>query len=317
MLLVLVLLISLASAAPAPWTKSSRAFPHAMHSVSLFVRYRDGALQQCDNLLQETSADPKHPRFGYEYSESEVASLFRNTESEAVVMKHLSVSGFQKLQILSSPKGEFIKLAGTVAQIEKAFGARMHYYIQGDRRVIRDTSFKIPSHLRKHISHVTNMKDLPSLTRRMQESSAAPASKRQNQNDQVTPQLIASFYNIQNNNVSTAAANVAVFEAGGPGGLNFNPADLTAYQQKWQIPQVPVTSFIGPNDASVCANDATCQSSFNACGEPTLDVQTVFAVAQNANMTYWSIQAANTGMFLSYAEAVAAESNPPKVMFLF
>ena len=169
-----------------------------------------------------------------------------------------------------SPQGEFVRITGTVAQLEKATDARFHYHMLGNQRVIRDIHYTMPARLRKHVSHVINVKELPQLKRALRRDESSVTLKRQT--NVATPQLLAKYYNIQNNNVSTGLSNIAVFEAGGPGGLNFNPDDLTAYQQKWNLPQVPINNFVGPNDPSVCANDPTCQSSFNACGEPSLDV---------------------------------------------
>jgi hypothetical protein len=103
-------------------------------------------------------------------------------------------------------------------------------------------------------------------------------SKRQSGN--VSPSLLNSFYRITVSGVPSATSTLSLFESLGQ---SFSPADLTAFQQNYNLPQVPVASTIGENTPSSCAEEA------QNCGEANLDVQWALAVTQNVSLTYWSV----------------------------
>jgi len=101
------------------------------------------------------------------------------------------------------------------------------------------------------------------------------------------------------------------------------PADLTQFQQTYNLPQTPIAKVVGVNQPSQCAQSGEKGGSVllshfdgilqvNNCFEASLDVQYILAIAQNATTWYWSVS--STGdIFLQWIEALASTPNPPLV----
>merc|ERR1719238_941658 len=58
-------------------------------------------------------------------------------------------------------------------------------------------------------------------------------------------------------------------------------------------------------------NPSSCSENPNNCVEAELDVQVITAIAQDTHTTFWSVPGSES--FLEWAQAVASDSNPPKV----
>lgn len=162
-----------------------------------------------------------------------------------------------------------------------------------------------------------------------------PAS-RERQSGNVSPALLNSFYHISNNGVQNAGATQSLFESLGNtrtkrsvcvdlffAGQSYVPADLTQFQQSYNLPQTPIAKVVGVNQPSQCAQSGEKGGSVllshfdgilqvNNCFEASLDVQYILAIAQNATTWYWSVS--STGdIFLQWIEALASTPNPPLV----
>ena len=129
------------------------------------------------------------------------------------------------------------------------------------------------------------------------------AADKKRQSGNVSPALLNSFYHITENTVNDAGASQSLFESLGQ---SYSPADLTAFQQQYGLPQTPVAKVVGSNQPSQCAQNP------NNCFEASLDVQFILAVAQNATTWFWSVSS-NGDIFLQWVEALASTPNPPLV----
>jgi len=120
-----------------------------------------------------------------------------------------------------------------------------------------------------------------------------------------TPQLVRHIYHVpQEANGGKAANNsVAVVEFDQQ---DYSPADLEDFLKMHDLPKpdVPVR-LVGPNNASTCFEDGG-----EACGESTLDIQWVVAVAPQVPAVFWSV---DQGFLLSWLMELSNTSSIPQV----
>jgi len=120
----------------------------------------------------------------------------------------------------------------------------------------------------------------------------------------VYPQLIWKTYSMPNETDSTPKADQSVFEALGQ---SYDPNDLTAFQQQFNLPVQAIKKVVGPNTPS------DCRASPNNCAEASLDVQYIMSLAQGAPTWYWSIDQSVQNIFLEFIQEVAKDPAPPQV----
>jgi len=288
------------------WNKGERASPNDMHSVVIAVNLIDNAAATCDSMLMKIST-PGSPRYGKHLSFKQVGNMFRNKEAERKTLLFLRKNGIISHEMRMTPNGEFIRVTTTIAKLEKLLGTKYFAYTATDEpehKIFRDLDYSVPKKLREFIDFVSDTYVLPvppSIARGAIHVSDEKLEKRAGGN--VSPALLHSFYKVTKTQVDDARATQSLFESLGQ---SYAPSDLTAFQQKFNLPQTPIAKVIGANDPSACSGNP------NNCFEANLDVQYILAMAQNATTWFWSI-AGNGDIFLQWIEAVTATSNPPLI----
>lgn len=305
---------------------SRSAAPTDVHSVVFSVALKPNAAASCDSMLMDISSVGS-PNYGKFLSFNRVGELFRNRAAEKAAKQWMRKHGIALHEMKMTPHGEFIRVTTTVAKLEKLLGATFSAYAAVEdskvtcercegaqkeashmclcqRVVHRDLNYQLPNEVRPFIRFVSDTAILPvppSMRRRAFRHAVLKTKSRDDGN--VSPSLLNSQYGITSNNVASPASTLSLFESLGQ---DYSPSDLTQFQQQFNLPQTSVGQVVGNNDPTQCASNP------NNCGEANLDVQYAFAVANNVNMTYWSVDG-DGDIFVEWIEAVTASPNPPLV----
>jgi len=120
-----------------------------------------------------------------------------------------------------------------------------------------------------------------------------------------TPLLLENFYRIDNSTAGNRSASQSLFESLGQ---MFSPDDLSQFQRMYGLPQEPVWEVLGsPNAPGVCATQP------DSCGEASLDVQYMMAIARGAPTSVWNVPTDDKEPFLDWIVAVSNMTSPPLV----
>eukprot|EP01126_Amoeba_proteus_P054974 TRINITY_DN6791_c0_g1_i24.p1 TRINITY_DN6791_c0_g1~~TRINITY_DN6791_c0_g1_i24.p1 ORF type:complete len:464 (-),score=77.02 TRINITY_DN6791_c0_g1_i24:40-1431(-) len=279
---------------------SNRAHHSTLHSITLHLRQNDFAAS-CPSLLEAVSF-PSSPSYGHHLTFDQLRELTWDTEAIYEVLKFLNENEIPIKNRQIAPNGEYIKVKATIGQIEKMFSAKFFHFksYQRNKSILRSQSYSIPSELSSFIEVINGIIDFPTYSKYTK--IVGVERRRQQPSGTVTPQLLWQTYSLPNETDADLLSDQAVFESG----QSFDPADLTQFQQTYNLPVVAVKKVIGPNDPTQC-------SDFDSCGEASLDVQYIMAMSQ-APTIFWSFDD-NSGddIFLAWIEQVAADPNPPQV----
>jgi len=123
-----------------------------------------------------------------------------------------------------------------------------------------------------------------------------------------TPSLVRKLYHVPEHVVGGKAANnsVAVLEFDAQ---YYSPGDMAAFAELYNVPILPKgITVMGPNIAAHCDNATTSSAE---CGESTLDIQWVLAVAPRVHTIFWSVP---KGFLLSWFAEVANMTSVPLVV---
>ena len=195
---------------------------------------------------------------------------------------------------------ELITVTVTVETAQRMLGTEYSAWshASGGAVVHRVDSYSLPASVAAAVDFVGHTTALPNLSRAplMYAFHANAASGNS------TPQVISSYYGIDNNTVSNPKASNCVFETISQ---SYAPADLALYDKTYGVPLETRVEVIGPN------NPASCAVSADNCVEAELDIQVITAIAQLGDTTFWSIPGDES--FLQWIDAVASDPNPPLV----
>jgi len=269
-------------------------------TVKLVFAVKQLNTDSCDSLLLDVSS-PTSENFGKIYSFEEVGAMFRNDEAIDATKQFLAKHGVTDVKV--TPNGEFIIFEAEHELAEAILGTKFTKFISTvlNEEIIRARYYTLPQSLLEHVEFVGNVVTFPPTLKYpiFQSLDAAGMAL-------TTPSVINKAYNIKNNKCSQEENSYAVFEVSGQ--QDYNADDLTAFQKQYGLPEDAIDNVIGKNNEKVCSGILGTQ----LCGEASLDVQYMLAVAQEGNSTYWAVPGINDP-FLSWIEAVAADSKPPLV----
>lgn len=247
------------------WSKVGRASPSQMHEVVVGVKQKSAA--ELEPLLLEVSL-PSSPRFRKFLSRDEVSAVAMDPEDARQTLKWLGDVGAEVVR--TTRRGELVTARASVATWEAALGCEFWDWRDGELSVTRcDGDYTVPDFVRA----VHAVSDLPP---RLHGGPRIAAS-----NNSVSPAVINSFYNVDDN-TGGAAVSQGVFETA----LQFySPADLESFQAAFELPSETVAVVSGGH-----VNDAICTKSVNNCLEANLDVQYMMGISQITPMTYYWVR---------------------------
>lgn len=280
------------------FTKVGYPSSTAEHEVVFAINQKN--LDQLETLFFEVS-DPKSSKYGKYLSRAEVGNMTSNVAATEAVSRFLNANGVNIVK--TTPYGEYITARAAIQQWERLFATTFYTFSHNEQQVKpvnRAAHYSIPEELVDHVAAVFNTVHLPPRSpagKLIKAKSSAPVKA-----GTITPAVLNSYYEITSNAGSTAASQ-AVFESLGQ---YYSPADLTLFQENYNLPKEEVAVDIGGY-----VSDQECLDDANNCVEANLDVQYLMAVSQGTPTTYWYEDA--TDSFLAWIQAVAASDNPPLV----
>jgi kumamolisin len=222
------------------------------------------------------------------------------------------------------PERRTIKLNGTVAAMQKAFGVTLvHKAHEGATYRVREGSITLPAELVGPVQAVLGLDNRPqatphfrvygeagNVTARIAQGSgfASPHGNTMEPhaggaNISFTPPQIAALYQFPPN-ASAAGQTIAIIELGG----GYRTTDLTTYVKSLgqKTPTVSTVSVDGAKNAPTTANSAD--------GEVMLDIEVAAAVAPGANIVVYFAPNTDQGFIDAIATAVHDTKNKPSVI---
>lgn len=219
-----------------------------------------------------------------------------------------------------APEHSTLKLTGTVASIERAFGVTLaHRNCQGATYRVREGSITLPSELIGHVIAVLGLDNRPQAEphfRIASEQGNIAARTAQGSgfatphtlgasvaNISYTPVQVAQLYQFPANATATGQT-IGVIELGG----GYRAADLTAYFNSLNQtpPKVTAVSVDGGKNSPSNANSAD--------GEVMLDIEVSAAVAPGASVVVYFAPNTDQGFIDAVTTAVHDSTNNPSVI---
>jgi subtilase family serine protease len=170
-----------------------------LEGINIF--FSRSAEQEADlDALIAAQQDANSPLYHKWLTSEEFGARFGLADSDiATVQSWLEQQGFTVNSV--SPSKSHITFSGTIAQIEAAFGAEMHYYnVGGKKHFTPSTDFAIPAALSSVVQAVTNLssfKPHPHVKFRNPQLAPRPEyTSGQTGNHFLTPKDVATVYDI-------------------------------------------------------------------------------------------------------------------------
>jgi kumamolisin len=215
------------------------------------------------------------------------------------------------------PERRTIKLSGTIANMQKAFGvALVHKAHEGATYRVREGSITLPSELIGPVQAVLGLDNRPqaqphfrvygeagNATARLAQGSGFASPHAGAANTSFTPPQIAALYQFPPN-ASAAGQTIGIIELGG----GYKTADITTYFKSLgqKTPKVSAVSVDGGKNSPTNANSAD--------GEVMLDIEVAAAVAPGAGIVVYFAPNTDQGFVDAIATAIHDTKNKPSVI---
>jgi kumamolisin len=215
------------------------------------------------------------------------------------------------------PERRTIKLSGTVAAMQKAFGVTLvHKAREGTTYRVREGSITLPSELVGPVQAVLGLDNRPqaqphfrvygetgNISAQIAQGGGFASPHAGGANTSFTPPQIAALYQFPPN-ASAAGQTIGIIELGG----GYKTADLNTYFKSLgqKTPNVSAVSVDGGKNAPTNANSAD--------GEVMLDIEVAAAVAPGANIVVYFTPNTDQGFIDAIANAVHDTKNKPSVI---
>ena len=292
-LLLLVCLAVCAGGEQSPWVRVGRADKDAEVRVTFAIAQTN--VPWLKEKLRAVSY-PDSPEYGQYLNFDEIAQVVHGRpESVQQLEASLESVAVGKERIDYTIGLDFAVVRMRVASAEELFScefSEFQHSKQNDWKVVSAPSYTVPSQLVGHIDFVSGISGLPRGSRVV----PRPAGKLG-----VNPDTLDSSYNISgytstNPNNSQAIAGFLK--------QYFSPNDLKKFQEKYNIPDKPISKVVGTNDPGSPGIEAN------------LDVQYIGATGRGVSTWFISIsKLANKGQedFLSWITAEVNRTDSPWV----
>ncbi|MCU1247258.1 MAG: Peptidase propeptide [Edaphobacter sp.] len=215
------------------------------------------------------------------------------------------------------PERRTIKLIGTIANMQKAFGVNLvHMAHEGASYRVREGSITLPAELIGPVQAVLGLDNRPqaqahfrvlgetgNMSAQIAQGSGFASPHAGGSSTSFTPPQIAALYQFPPN-ASAAGQTIAIIELGG----GYRTADLTTYFKSigQKTPKVSMVSVDGGKNSPTNANSAD--------GEVMLDIEVAAAVAPGANIVVYFAPNTDQGFLDAVANAVHDTKNKPSVI---
>jgi len=301
----------------------------SLHTHQITIAIKQNNLDVVENSLYEVS-EMTSPKYGQHLSFEEVGNLVANPTGTNAVLSWLRDC---KVNIIhTSSYGEYIVAEAPVYLWENMFQTEFFELslspqflsMVGERhshqKVIRASSYSVPSHLDHFIDGVMAITTLPPPPK--SSSNFRKSTRTTNTNlrhsiereslletsDYADPNTLTSYYNVYGDGYGKG--NQTIFAAINQG---FLQSDIALFQSQYGLPKKPVDKIYGWN----IPNGDSCVGSSGAsnCGEASLDLQYIIAMAKNVSTTYW-YDWNSDGSFTNFIVNVSSFVHPSLVFSL-
>ena len=236
-------------------------------------------------------------------------------ESVALVRKFARQFRLKVEPDTPGPERRMIKLSGTIADMQKAFGTSLtHQTLDGVTYRVREGSIDLPSELIGHVEAVLGLDNRPQARPHFrikgQKGDAAARkgkgkgfAKPHAANVSYTPVQIAQLYGFPAGATATGQT-IGIIELGG----GYRTSDISTYFKGLglQVPSVTTVSVDGGTNSPTNANSAD--------GEVMLDIEVAAAVAPGANIVVYFAPNTDQGFIDAIGTAVHDTTNNPSVI---
>ena len=215
------------------------------------------------------------------------------------------------------PERRTIKLSGTIANMQKAFGVTLvHKDHEGATYRVREGSITLPAELIGPVQAVLGLDNRPqaqphfrvygeagNLSAQIAQGSGFASPHAGAANTSFTPPQIAALYQFPPK-ASAAGQTIGIIELGG----GYRTADLTTYFKSLgqKTPKVSAVSVDGAKNSPTNANSAD--------GEVMLDIEVAAAVAPGANIAVYFAPNTDQGFIDAIGTAIHDTKNKPSVI---
>src|ERR1700761_9320040 len=215
------------------------------------------------------------------------------------------------------PERRTVKLIGTIAAMQKAFGVTLvHKNHEGTTYRVREGSITLPSELVGPVEAVLGLDNRPQaqphfriageagdITANIAQAGGFAHPHASGANTSYSPIQVAQLYQFPAN-ASATGQTIGIIELGG----GYKTADLTTYFKSLGLkaPKVPTVSVDGGKNSPSTANSAD--------GEVMLDIEVAAAVAPGANIVVYFTPNTDQGFIDAIATAVHDTTNKPSVI---
>jgi len=215
-----------------------------------------------------------------------------------------------------APGRRTIKLTGTVANMQRAFGvALMHKTLDGVTYRVREGSIDLPDQLEGYVLAVLGLDNRPQAVPHFRVAGEAPpiganlaqgsgfARPHAGGNISYTPIQVGQLYGFPSG-ATAINQTIGIIELGG----GFRQADLTAYFKSLgqKTPKVVAISVSGGKNSPTNANSAD--------GEVMLDIEVAAAVAPGARIIVYFAPNTDQGFIDAIAQAIHDTTYKPSVI---
>ena len=267
------------------WTPAGR--PHPDSTVKIYFALKQTGLDWLRDELQAVS-DPRSSRYG-QYSNWDRISQFVHGRRESVAAFE---SALRSVNFYVQPwhytiGKDFAVVDLPVASAEELFAAQFLAYQStkdADVRIVKSKEYSVPKSLRSHLDFVFGINEFPRPNKVFVQHRIPSVPQLLG----TTPATIDKDYNISGYTSSSSKNSQAIASF-----LKqyFSPEDLAKFQEKFNLPNKPITKIVGddkPKDPGIEAN---------------LDVQYISATGRNVDTWFVYVnKLANHGQedFLSW-----------------
>lgn len=215
-----------------------------------------------------------------------------------------------------APGRRTIKLSGTVANMQRAFGVSLlHKTLNGTTYRVREGSIDLPGQLENYVVAVLGLDNRPQATSHFRvagDNSAAAANAAQASgfarphatgSGPYTPVQVGQLYGFPSG-AAASGQTIGIIELGG----GFRQTDLTAYFKtlKQKTPKVVAVSVSGGKNAPSNVNSPD--------GEVMLDIEVAAAVAPGARIVVYFAPNTDQGFLDAVAHAIHDTTYKPSVI---
>lgn len=258
---------------------------------------------------------PSSANYGKHLTYKEIGELISNPVATSAVVNWLNQNKINDISV--TQHGEYIVAKANIHQWEQLLNTTFYEFsnVADTKKIVhRAEEYYIPENLIgiHEIFHVVGLPPRVAFAARRSEDPIVRHDSKNNLrhltgSTYVYPSVLTSMYNIPATNPNPNMGSQGVYETLSQ---TFLPSDLALFQSTFSLKSYAVSTYIGniPSN-TVCSSTST---AFNYCGEATLDVEYILAVADQVPTTFY-YDSSSSSDFVSFVVSLANSSNPAHV----